>query len=140
VCVLDLVWGYKENSPSSERWPAINDTADDGDGDGNDHDDNDGSDDDDDDDDGDDDASSRALRDMGSGRHCCPAMSSSLSAASLSFADYTCGSFLAREMVRYAKRDAAFAFVVGLSIKNDRMRTGAHPGKCILLGLGGWRM
>ena len=56
------------------------------------------------------------------------------------FADHICGSFLVREMVRYAKSNAALAFVVGLSNENNRTRTGAHPGKCILLGLGGWRM
>jgi hypothetical protein len=43
-------------------------------------------------------------------------------------------------MVRYAKSDAAFAFVVGLFDENNRTRTGAHPCECILLGLGGWRM
>ena len=46
-------------------------------------------------------------------------------ASSLSFADHTCGSFLAREMVRYAESDAVFAFVVGLSDENGRGR--AHP-------------
>jgi hypothetical protein len=47
------------------------------------------------------------------GRRRCPASSSS-------FADHTCGSFLAREMVRYAESDAVFAFVVGLSDENGR--------------------
>ena len=46
-------------------------------------------------------------------------------ASSLSFADHTCGSFLAREMVRYAESDAVFAFVVGLSDENGQGR--AHP-------------
>jgi hypothetical protein len=113
-----------------ERCRGINDADDDGDGDGNGNN----------NDDNDDDASSPALRDMGSGHHCRPATLSSLSAASLSFADHICGSFLAREMVRYAKSNATLAFVVGLSDKNNRTRTGAHPGECILLGLGGWRM
>ena len=65
------------------------------------------------------------------GRRCCPASSSS-------FADHTCGSFLAREMVRYAESDAVFAFVVGLSDENDRTKTGAHPGECILLRILSW--
>ena len=139
MCILDSVWGFGENSPSSKQQRGINDGDDDGDGDGDGDDDNNDEDDDDFDDDNDD-ASSRALRDMGGGRHRCPALSSSSLAASLSFADHTCGSFLAREMVRYTKSDAAFAFVVRLSDENERMSTGAHPGECILLGLGGWQM
>ena len=46
-------------------------------------------------------------------------------ASSSSFADHTCGSFLAREIVRYAGSDAVFAFVVGLSDENGRGRV--HP-------------
>ena len=128
VCILDRVGGYGENSPSSKRWCRINDAANNADADGNGDDDN----------NNDDDASSRALRDMGGGCHRRPATSSSSLAASLSFTDHTCGSFLAREMVRYAESNAAFAFVVGLSNENDQTTTGAHPGECILLGLGGW--
>jgi len=46
-------------------------------------------------------------------------------ASSSSFADHTCGFFLAREMVRYAKSDAVFTFVVGLSDENGQGRV--HP-------------
>ena len=45
---------------------------------------------------------------------------------SSSFADNTCGSFLAREMVSYAGSNAVFAFVVGLSDENGRGRV-HHP-------------
>jgi hypothetical protein len=75
-------------------------------------------------------------RDAGGGRRRRPATSSS--SASSSFADHTCGSFLAREMVRYAESDAVFAFVVGLSDENDRTKTGAHTGECILLRILSW--
>ena len=55
---------------------------------------------------------------------------------------YTCGSFLAREMVRYAESEAVYTFVVGISDENYNW-TGVHNknphhGACILLRMLGW--
>ena len=53
------------------------------------------------------------------------------------FSKYTCGSFLAREMVRYAENDAIYTFIVGVSDEMDWTR--AHnPGPCILIRMLGW--
>lgn len=38
------------------------------------------------------------------------------------FSKYTCGSFLAREMVRYAENDAIYTFIVGISDVDDWTR------------------
>ncbi|KAL3779946.1 hypothetical protein ACHAW5_009429, partial [Stephanodiscus triporus] len=53
------------------------------------------------------------------------------------FSDHSCGSFLAREMVRYAESEAVFAFVVGISDENDWTRTSA-PDERILLRILSW--
>jgi len=53
------------------------------------------------------------------------------------FLKYTCGSFLAKEMVRYAESEAIYTFIVGISDENDWTR--AHnPGECILLRVLSW--
>jgi len=53
------------------------------------------------------------------------------------FSKYTCGSFLAREMVRYAENDAIYTFIVGISDEMDWTR--AHnPGPCILIRMLSW--
>ena len=53
------------------------------------------------------------------------------------FSKYTCGSFLAREMIRYAENDAIYTFIVGISDEMDWTR--AHnPGPCILIRMLSW--
>ena len=53
------------------------------------------------------------------------------------FSKYTCGSFLAREVVRYAENDAIYTFIVGISDEMDWTR--AHnPGPCILIRILSW--
>ena len=53
------------------------------------------------------------------------------------FSKYTCGSFLAREMIRYAENDAIYTFIVGVSDEMDWTR--AHnPGPCILIRMLSW--
>jgi len=53
------------------------------------------------------------------------------------FSKYTCGSFLAREMIRYAENDAIYTFIVGVSDEMDWTR--AHnPGPCILIRILSW--
>ena len=53
------------------------------------------------------------------------------------FSKYTCGSFLAREMVRYAESEAVFTFIVGISDENDWTRVHSS-GACILLRILSW--
>ena len=53
------------------------------------------------------------------------------------FSDHSCGSFLAREMVRYAESDAVFTFVVGLSDESHWTRTNA-PSQLIFLRILSW--
>ena len=53
------------------------------------------------------------------------------------FSKYTCGSFLAKEMVRYAESEAIYTFIVGVSDENDWTRV-HDPGACILLRMLSW--
>eukprot|EP00571_Detonula_confervacea_P005402 CAMPEP_0172316420 /NCGR_PEP_ID=MMETSP1058-20130122/28121_1 /TAXON_ID=83371 /ORGANISM="Detonula confervacea, Strain CCMP 353" /LENGTH=403 /DNA_ID=CAMNT_0013030721 /DNA_START=156 /DNA_END=1367 /DNA_ORIENTATION=- len=53
------------------------------------------------------------------------------------FSKYTCGAFLAREMVRYAESDAVYTFIVGVSDDNDWTRV-HNPGAFILLRMLSW--
>ena len=53
------------------------------------------------------------------------------------FKKYTCGSFLAREMRRYAENDAIYTFIVGISDQNDWTRV-HQPGPYILLHMLSW--
>lgn len=54
------------------------------------------------------------------------------------FSKYTCGSFLAREMVRYAESEAVYTFIVGISDEMDWTRPLHDPGACILLRMLSW--
>jgi len=74
--------------------------------------------------------------------HCgTPSSSSSSSAAAVDkknvFSKYTCGSFLAREMVRYADSEAIYTFIVGVSDENDWTRL-SKASECILLHMLSW--
>ena len=62
--------------------------------------------------------------------------SSSLTAKN-SFSKYTCGSFIAREMVRYAESEAIYTFIVGVSDENDWTRL-SRPSECLLLHMLSW--
>lgn len=62
--------------------------------------------------------------------------SSSLTAKN-SFSKYTCGSFIAREMVRYADSEAIYTFIVGVSDENDWTRL-SRPSGCLLLHMLSW--
>lgn len=53
------------------------------------------------------------------------------------FSNYTCGSFLSREMVRYADNEAIYTFIVGVSDENDWTRMG-KSSECILLHILSW--
>ena len=53
------------------------------------------------------------------------------------FSKYTCGSFLAREMVRYAENDAIYTFIVGISDIDDWTRVHAS-GPFILIRMLSW--
>ncbi|KAL9189323.1 hypothetical protein ACHAXT_011813 [Thalassiosira profunda] len=53
------------------------------------------------------------------------------------FAKYTCGSFLAREMRRYAESEAVYTFIVGVSDENDWTRVHT-PGEFILIRMLSW--
>jgi len=53
------------------------------------------------------------------------------------FYKYTCGSFLAREMVRYADSEAIYTFIVGVSDENDWTRL-SKASECVLLHMLGW--
>eukprot|EP00984_Skeletonema_dohrnii_P016340 scaffold7239_cov123-Skeletonema_dohrnii-CCMP3373.AAC.2 len=53
------------------------------------------------------------------------------------FSKYTCGSFLAREMVRYADNEAIYTFIVGVSDENDWTRL-SKASECILLHMLSW--
>ena len=53
------------------------------------------------------------------------------------FSKYTCGSFLAREMVRYAESEAIYTFIVGVSDENDWTRL-SKSSECILLHMLSW--
>jgi len=53
------------------------------------------------------------------------------------FSKYTCGSFLAREMVRYADSEAIYTFIVGVSDENDWTRL-SKASECVLLHMLGW--
>ncbi|KAL7535267.1 hypothetical protein ACHAXR_006382, partial [Thalassiosira sp. AJA248-18] len=50
---------------------------------------------------------------------------------------YSCGSFLAREMVRYAESEAVYTFIVGISDENDWTRV-HNSGEYILLRILSW--
>jgi hypothetical protein len=76
-----------------------------------------------------------------------PPPPSSLSSSSLKddtknvFSKYTCASFLAREMVRYAENEAIYTFIVGVSDENDWTRLGSSMKKsceCVLLHMLSW--
>ena len=54
-----------------------------------------------------------------------------------SFSKYTCGSFIAREMVRYAESEAIYTFIVGVSDENDWTRL-SRPSECLLLHMLSW--
>ncbi len=55
------------------------------------------------------------------------------------FSHYTCATFLARELVRYAESDAIYTFIVAISDVNDWTRMGRNnPGEYILLRTLGW--
>ena len=54
-----------------------------------------------------------------------------------SFSKYTCGSFLAREMVRYAESEAVYTFIAGVSDENDWTRVHSS-GEFILLRMLSW--
>lgn len=53
------------------------------------------------------------------------------------FTKYTCGTFLAKEMVRYAESEAIYTFIIGISDENDWTRI-HNPGACILLRVLSW--
>ena len=53
------------------------------------------------------------------------------------FAKYTCGSFLAREMIRYSETEAIYSFIVGISDDSEFTGPDRH-GKCILLRMLSW--
>ena len=55
------------------------------------------------------------------------------------FSQYTCASFLARELVRYAESDAIYTFIVAISDVNDWTRMGRNnPGEYIFIRTLGW--
>lgn len=67
----------------------------------------------------------------------CGNPSSSLKKEKNVFSKHTCGSFLAREMVRYADNEAIYTFIVGVSDENDWTRM-SRPSECILLHMISW--
>jgi len=70
------------------------------------------------------------------GRNSETAMEGSTPSSSFS-KKYTCGSFLAKEMVRYAESEAIYTFIVGISDEHDWTRLG-DSGPIILLRLLSW--
>lgn len=69
--------------------------------------------------------------------HCGNPLSPSLVVNKNVFSKYTCGSFLAREMVRYADSEAIYTFIVGVSDENDWTRL-SKASECILLHMLSW--
>lgn len=66
-----------------------------------------------------------------------PSVSPPLSVDRNVFCKYTCGSFLAREMVRYADSEAIYTFIVGVSDENDWTRL-SKASEVVLLHMLGW--